>query len=197
TCVTLPWKPVGDAETRYLINEIVTGEESDVDQYGVRSSHYELYLKAMQELGSSTSAVEAFVSKINIDNYKSIIEQSALPDSVKAFMSYSFATALEAPVHVLASVFTFGREDLIPDMFIQIVQELSKDNPEKLHIFRYYLERHIEVDGDEHSLLGIQMVEKLCGSDGRKWKEATDAALKGLEMRNQLWNGVLEELYAQ
>jgi hypothetical protein len=27
TCVTLPWIPVGSANTRFLINEIVTGEE--------------------------------------------------------------------------------------------------------------------------------------------------------------------------
>ena len=34
TCVTLPWIPVGSANTRFLINEIVTGEESDVDENG-------------------------------------------------------------------------------------------------------------------------------------------------------------------
>ncbi len=35
TCVTLPWLPVGSANTRFLINEIVTGEESDVDEKGI------------------------------------------------------------------------------------------------------------------------------------------------------------------
>ena len=29
TCVTVPWVPVGDAEVRFLINEIVCGEESE------------------------------------------------------------------------------------------------------------------------------------------------------------------------
>ena len=48
TCVTTPWVPVGAANTRYLINEIVTGEESDVDADGNRISHFELYLQAMQ-----------------------------------------------------------------------------------------------------------------------------------------------------
>lgn len=38
TCVDVPWVPKGDANTRYLINEIVTGEESDVDADGNRMS---------------------------------------------------------------------------------------------------------------------------------------------------------------
>ena len=42
TCVDIPWIPKGSAETRYLINEIVLGEESDVDQEGKRTSHFEL-----------------------------------------------------------------------------------------------------------------------------------------------------------
>lgn len=50
TCVELPWNPIGPAEVRYLINEIVLGEESDVDQNGVYISHFELYLRAMEEL---------------------------------------------------------------------------------------------------------------------------------------------------
>ena len=38
TCVSLPWTPVGSANTRFLINEIVCGEESDVDEQGNRIS---------------------------------------------------------------------------------------------------------------------------------------------------------------
>jgi hypothetical protein len=35
---------MGNANTRYLINEIVTGEESDLDERGKRASYFELYL---------------------------------------------------------------------------------------------------------------------------------------------------------
>src|ERR1700753_1243012 len=49
TCINVPWVPVGSAATRYLINEIVTGEESDVDEKGERASHFELYLRAMEQ----------------------------------------------------------------------------------------------------------------------------------------------------
>ena len=46
TCTTLPWMPVGDANTRYLINEIVTGEESDVDEHGETHQSFRTILKS-------------------------------------------------------------------------------------------------------------------------------------------------------
>lgn len=42
TCVSVPWVPLGDPDTRFLINEIVIGEESDLDSEGRRLSHYEM-----------------------------------------------------------------------------------------------------------------------------------------------------------
>jgi len=51
TCTTLPWLPTKHPETRYLINEIVLAEETDVDINGNHKSHYEMYLDAMQACG--------------------------------------------------------------------------------------------------------------------------------------------------
>ena len=64
TCVTVPWVPVGDAEVRFLINEIVCGEESDVDPRGGRIAHFDLYLRAMREAGADTSAVEKALASV-------------------------------------------------------------------------------------------------------------------------------------
>src|SRR5882762_1910651 len=55
TCTGVPWFPVGSANTRYLLNEIVTGEESDIDGNGERKSHYEMYLEAMQQCGADAA----------------------------------------------------------------------------------------------------------------------------------------------
>jgi hypothetical protein len=62
TCTSTPWFPKGSAETRYLINEIVLGEESDVDMDGVRTSHFELYIQAMEQCGADVSEIEQFIS---------------------------------------------------------------------------------------------------------------------------------------
>ena len=193
TSVQLPWVPVGSANTRYLINEIVLGEESDVDEHDNRISHFELYLKAMRQMGASTSLIDALMSEIakgkTINN---AIAEACLPEKVKAFLQYTFEIAQNAPLHVKAAVFTFGREDLIPDMFTEILHKIYAEHPDKVSTFKYYIERHIEVDGGHHSQLALEMVAELCGDDDAKWAEASQASLKALEIRAQLWDAILE-----
>lgn len=50
TKTTTPWYPVGNPEIRYLINEIVLAEESDLNFYGKHQSHFEMYLDAIEKL---------------------------------------------------------------------------------------------------------------------------------------------------
>jgi len=192
TCTSLPWLPVGSANTRFLINEIVTGEESDVDELGNRISHFELYLSAMRQMGADTSKIEKLLSLTNTGiSIFDCIDQVDIPIQVKAFLKYTFEIAMHAPLHVKAAVFTFGREDLIPDMFTQILNKIYADHPNKVSIFKYYIERHIEVDGGHHSELAIQMVSELCGDNKAKWEEATKAAVESLKIRSYLWDAVM------
>ena len=194
TSVTLPWLPVGNADTRYLINEIVLGEESDVDEAGNRISHFELYLKAMQQMGASTNVIETIIAQINTGTkVQDAIEGAQLPKQVKDFLQFTFDISFNAPLHVKAAVFTFGREDLIPSMFMKILHKIYADAPDKVSIFKYYIERHIEVDGDHHSHLALDMVNRLCGSDASKWEEATAASVRALALRIGLWDAIFEQ----
>ncbi|SDF24738.1 DUF3050 domain-containing protein [Chitinophaga filiformis] len=193
TCTDIPWVPKGSAATRYLINEIVTGEESDVAPDGTRVSHFELYLQAMEQAGADTSGISDCLQQLQ--NGKSIASVlDTLPPAVHSFVKYTFDLITTAPVHVQAAVFTFGREDLIPDMFLALVTDLDRQFPGQISLFKYYLERHIEVDGDHHSHLGMEMVQELCGDDPVKWEQAAQASKAALEQRNALWNGILEEI---
>jgi hypothetical protein len=195
TCVSLPWMPVGNAGTRYLINEIVTGEESDVDQHGNRMSHFELYMKAMQQAGANTNPISLLTEELN--KGKSIdacLQLDSIPEGARQFMSYTFQTIATNKPHLMAAVFTFGREDLIPDMFISLIKELKKQFPDKVDIFQYYIERHIEVDGGHHADLAHQMTMELCGDDEQKWKEATQAVSQALKVRIALWDSILERI---
>ena len=192
TVVSIPWVPRGNANTRYLINEIVVGEESDVDEKGERTSHFELYLRAMQQAGADIRPVNRLLQALaeGLSLEKAIAGH--VPDkATRDFMEFTFSTIASGKLHVIAAVFTFGREDLIPDMFLQIVQDLSKEAPGQLTIFKYYLERHIEVDGGHHGHLAISMLEELCGEDPKKWEEAARYAKAALESRIRLWDGVL------
>ena len=195
TSVSLPWMPVGNPATRYLINEIVTGEESDVDEQGNRTSHFELYLKAMQQAGADTEPIHALMTELRTGTpVQHALQLKAIPAAARNFMQFTFDTIATGKPHIMAAVFTFGREDLIPDMFISLIRELKKQFPDKVDIFHYYIERHIEVDGGHHGELALQMTMELCGDDQQKWEEATEAVKNGLSARIQLWNAIREEM---
>jgi hypothetical protein len=198
TCVKSPWLPVGSPATRFLINEIVVGEESDVDQNGNHISHFELYLNAMQQAGAETAAINRLIEYIkNGVSITEALNQLDIDESIKNFVRYTFKVIEENKPHVQAAVFTFGREDLIPDMFIAMVKDINTNTSNKAAIFQYYLERHIEVDGDHHSHLAIAMTENLIANDEIKKIEALEAVKLGLTHRIGLWDGVLDALEKQ
>lgn len=194
TSVELPWRPNGSASTRRLINEIVLGEESDLDKSGNPVSHFELYLKAMEQIGVDTAEVLSFVQRSDLNTVKSDLEHLTISKNTIDFVSFTFQKIKENKPHELAALFTFGREDLIPDMFIEIVKTVEKQTGNSLSDLIYYLERHIEVDGGEHGPMSLQMIQELCGNDELKWYEATQVSIDALKMRMHLWNGVLKEI---
>jgi hypothetical protein len=194
TSVEIPWKPVGSASTRRLINEIVWGEESDLDQFGKPSSHFELYLGAMEQIGANTTEIQSFVQSSNLDSLALDLEKIKISENTKDFVSFTFQKIKENKAHVLAALFTFGREDLIPDMFIEIVKTVEQQTGTSFSKLIYYLERHIEVDGGEHGPMALQMIQDLCGVDELKWHEATEVSIEALKIRMHLWDGVLKEI---
>jgi hypothetical protein len=197
TCTVTPWMPTGNANTRYLINEIVTGEESDVDEQGNRTSHFELYLRAMQQAGSQATAINNLFNELNFGKHvDEALIIAEIPLAARNFMQHTFDVIGTNKNHVQAAVFTFGREDLIPGMFVSMVKEINKQLPGKVDILLYYLERHIEVDGDHHSQLAYQMTAELCGDEDQKWEEATVAVKEALQARIALWDGILSAIKA-
>lgn len=195
TCTTIPWFPKGDAETRHLINEIVVGEESDVDQDGIRKSHFELYLDAMKQSGANTGHILNFISELKSGkDLKTAFNAAGTPEEAQMFVNFTFDVINSGKEHLQSAIFTFGREDLIPGMFMSLINDLDKNSPGNISVFKYYLERHIEVDGDHHSHLALQMTANLCRNDARLWKEAEEVTVQSLQQRIGLWNGVYNEL---
>jgi hypothetical protein len=186
TCTTSPWKPVGDGKIRQLVNSIVLEEESDVDKENNPLSHYEMYIDAMKQCGANTSAIESFVANVSSTNIPSV------NDGVDAFLKTTFDVIESNETHKIASAFTFGREDLIPDMFTAIVDEYNTEN--NLDKFVYYLERHIELDGGEHGPLALELISNLCGDDDDKWREVEETAIACLVARKKLWDSILANL---
>ena len=194
TCVEVPWMPTTHKETRRFINEIVVGEESDIDAHGQTTSHFEMYLEAMKEMGARVAGIQEFTQRVAAgEEIKTALESCQIQEETKAFVKYTFEIIGRGKVHEIAALFTFGREDLIPDMFVEMVKTLKRDAPEQMTSFLYYLERHIEIDGDDHGPLALRMMEEVCGTDPHKWEEATQVAEEALRMRIHLWDGVVRK----
>lgn len=195
TCTSVPWFPKGSPDTRYLINEIVVGEECDVDPEGCRLSHFELYLNAMRQAGAETDSIQTFIRELETTgNFNAAFEKAETPQEARDFVNFTFEIINSGKDYLMAAVFTFGREDLIPGMFHSLVNDLDNAFPGNLQTFRYYLERHIEVDGGHHSQLALEMTERLCGRDPLRWQEVSQAVQRALQMRKHLWNGVARQL---
>ena len=192
TCTTTPWLPIGNPEIRYLINEIVVAEETDMSFDGKRQSHFEMYIDAMNECGATTKHIFDFLD--NVEKTKNIfvsIKGSNLPEEVKAFLKYTFTIVEEGEPHKIASAFTFGREDLIPNMFTEILRNFQVNFPDvNLSKLIYYFERHIELDADEHGPMAMKMIDELCGDCPKKWADVKQVAHDSLQMRIQLWNAI-------
>ena len=195
TCVSIPWIPAKNAELARFINEIVVAEESDHDAHGVIKSHFEMYLTAMNEVNADPSKMNEFMKMIQSNNtVAAALENLAVPQEVKEFLNFTFDTIKTNKTHLIASSFTFGREDVIPDMFISIIDKATLENNKSYDSFNYYLKRHIELDGDEHGPLSLKMVTELCGDDAQKWKEVLETGKKALQLRINLWTGIERQI---
>jgi hypothetical protein len=196
TCTTTPWLPIGNPQVRYLINEIVVAEETDLAYDGTRQSHFEMYLDAMQQCGANTKEINAFLENVKTtQNIFVSVKQSDLHPNVKAFLDFTFRIIEEGKEHKIAAAFTFGREDLIPSMFTEILKNFQTNFPETdLSKLIYYFERHIELDADEHGPMAMQMISELCGTNETKWKELEEVSIEALEKRIGLWNAIEEQI---
>ncbi len=188
TSIGTPWLPSENAKLSRFINEIVIAEESDINEEGVPKSHFQMYLDAMNQVGANTEQIDNFIQSIKNGNSPlDGLSNSSINLKVSAFVKHTFSVIDTQQAHKIASAFTFGREDVIPDMFIKILDQSDKNN-EKYNKLRYYLQRHIELDGDDHGPLSLMMIEELCGNDDQKWFEVQTVAIESLQHRIALWD---------
>jgi hypothetical protein len=190
TCVRLPWLPPRDPQAARLINEIVLGEESDDRPAQGHYSHFELYLDAMREVGASTAVVERFVALQKEGVGYDVALQSVDVDPAAAqFVRNTLHTALHAPGHSVAAAFLHGRESVIPQMFQRILDDWGI-GIEQAPTFRYYLERHIEVDSEDHGPAAEKLLARLVDGDAQREEDVYASALAAVESRIALWDGL-------
>ena len=192
TNVSIPWTPNSNPVITRFINEIVYEEESDINELEQPKSHFEMYLDAMEQIGANRNQIDTLIDLIQSGHGIEVcINKINVDKRVKEFIGFTFSIINTKRPHAIGSAFTFGREDIIPDMFIKI---LAKIDPKDVHFnkLKYYLGRHIEIDGDLHGPLALQMMEELCGKNMKKWDEALSVAKESIQYRMQLWDTIVE-----
>jgi hypothetical protein len=155
TCTTIPWVPTLDPEARRLVNEIVLDEESDELPEGGAASHFELYLEGMRAAGADTGPIDRMIDALRTAKAPQVGQPAATvgeivaeamrnagaPQAAQAFVRESFAVIEQGSTHGIVAAFTYGREDVIPDMFRSLVSSLASRDPAWAR-FHWYLERH-------------------------------------------------------
>lgn len=194
TCTQTPWTPKGNSNTARFINEIVLGEETDVDADGNYKSHFEMYLDAMEDIGADTTQIKQFVELLEKgQTITEALDSIGVNPAIKDFVTFTFSVIETGNDHMIASAFTHGREGLIPEVFIEILNKSSYLTNNSFRSMKYYLERHIEIDGDEHGPLSLKMIEELCDTPEKTY-EADAVAKESIQQRIKLWDAIAESI---
>lgn len=187
------WRPQSTPEVRRLIHQVVLDEDSDLID-GRVISHFEFYLEAMEEVGADTSVILNFlkyfderVHSSDLDTLEEAMSTSRLSRSVRDFLVSTFTVVEDANDWEIAAAFAIGREQVIPSMFRELLDSLSDLQCGKL---KTYLDRHIQVDGEEHGPAALKLLEVTCGDSEQKWRDAASVARGMLKARLKLWESI-------
>ncbi len=133
TCLQVPWFPTPDGEARRLVNELVLDEESDEGPDGRYYSHFEMYLEAMRRSGADTGPIDVVVRGVAArESLDRLMPRAAVPQTVAQFVRGTLSIAQSGNVPARVAAFAYGREDIIPQMFVQLVARLATRQPEAL-----------------------------------------------------------------
>ena len=192
---TVPWTPTTMTRTSNarLINEIVFGEESDLAPGGGSQSHFDLYCQSMMEIGADTAPINEFIDTVRTTSVASALCLRSVPQESAAFVQSTFDFINSNKPHVVAAAFCFGRETLITTMFSVLLAQLKIPRSQAPR-FYYYLERHIEIDGEAHGPASMNLIETLCEQDPVRIVDAEQAAVAAIRARIALWDGVLARI---
>lgn len=195
TSVASPWVPTEHPSSRRFVNEIVLAEESDLHQ-GRHMSHFEIYVEAMLQADADVAPIQCVVAAAKSGQFAAVDEAlKSAPMAAQRFARSTFQLIRDGSLPARAAAFTFGREDAIPDMFRALVMELNHEISGDLSQFVWYLQRHIEIDGDDHGPLSRRMVNEVCGANHDAWEQAANAAEDAMRARLALWDGILAQIH--
>ena len=149
----------------------------------------------MTRFGAPTDKIDRLVDDLREGlSLQQSLRNTEVSRPIQQFIEHTFEVIESDDLCCMVSAFTFGREDLLPDLFERIVDEIDRKTVGGLTEFKYYLLRHVDLDRGEHGPMSAQLVADLCGADPAKWETARHAAVSALQSRLALWDGIEADL---
>ena len=151
----------------------------------------------MEDVGASTRQFDTFRSQARAGaSIEAAMVQTEVPPHVRAFVMQTMMLAQTGSTEEVLAAFFYGREDIIPEMFSRLRKVLpgARKTNDPLRHFVYYIERHIELDGDSHGPMGRELLDGLVAGLPQKDERALHAACNSIRARIELWDGTVSIL---
>lgn len=194
---TIPWIPPKNSYFANYINQIVLEEESDrelaKDTHRTSTSHFESYVDAMKEVGGNTFLITNFINSVNDKGLDLTLDNEHIPVPAKQFMTFTFDIIKQNQLHLLATALAYGREVLVPLLFRSLQQGIQISEKEAPNLYAY-LNRHIQLDEQEHGPIVMRMLQDLCAGSDIKKAESLEVAELALVTRLNFWDGIYQAL---
>ena len=189
----VPWVPPRHPEIAGLVNSLVAEEECDVlpENLGgpLHLSHFAIYRRAMIEIEANTSVIDTVLQQASCGDLAGSLRHRDIPAPSSRFLRTTQELIASGEVHALAAAFAYGRELLVPDLFRGLLDRLTVlELP--CPTLRWYLERHIVLDGDSHGPLAETMVLTLAGNDPAAHQTVQSVRRQVLADRSAFWDAI-------
>ena len=189
----LPWVPPNHPEIAGLVNSLVAEEECDLlpENLGgpLYLSHFAIYRRAMVEIDANIAVIDAVLQQASGGDLAGAMRHRGIPAPSARFLRTTQELISSGEVHALAAAFAYGRELLVPDLFRVLLDRLTVlDLP--CPTLRWYLERHIVLDGDTHGPLAETMVLTLAGNDPAAHQTVQTVRRQVLADRSAFWDAI-------
>ena len=189
----VPWVPPTHPEIAGLVNSLVAEEECDLlpENLGgpLHLSHFAIYRRAMVEIDANTAVIDAVLQQASRGDLAGAVRHRGIPVPSARFLRTTQELISSGEVHALAAAFAYGRELLVPDLFRGLLDRLTVlELP--CPTLRWYLERHIVLDGDSHGPLAETMVLTLAGNDPAAHQTVQTVRRQVLADRSAFWDAI-------
>ena len=147
----------------------------------------------MVEIGADTAVIDAVLEQASRGDLAAAIRHGDIPAPSARFLRTTQELIASGEVHALAAAFAYGQELLVPDLFRDLLDRLTVlELP--CPTLRWYLERHIVLDGDSHGPLAETMVLTLAGNDPAAHQRVQTVRRQVLADRAAFWDAIDSKL---